>query len=136
MEGFSKIIYKDKAIRYVNYSLFQSDPDQKQKMLELLAFSQSGRLQQPLNSVLTLINVSNLNFDLDTLQHFKESINITAPYDKKIAVIGVTGLIKSAYKFVVGATPSQKIRYFQAEPEAKEWLVQEDDPISECSVNG
>lgn len=125
MEGFSRITYKNKTINYVNYSIFQSDAHQKQKMLELLKFAEADRIIQPLDSALVLVNVSNLSFDMDTLKQFKESVDRMDPFDKKMAVVGVTGLIKTAYNFVFGLTQNRKRKAFDSELEAKEWLVVE-----------
>jgi hypothetical protein len=126
MEGFSIITYKDKTIFYSNFSIFQSDPDQKQKILKLMKYGEDEWLKQPLNSVLALINVLNLNFDMEILRYFRESLAKTTHYEKKIAIIGVTGLIKTAYNFVIGLVPNQKVKTFDTEEEAMEWLVKED----------
>jgi hypothetical protein len=126
MEGYSKINYKNKTIYYSNYSIYQSDPDQKRKTLELLDFIQADRIKQPLNSVLALVNVANLDFDMEILKRLKENLQQTEPYDKKMALIGINGLKKTAYNFVFGLTPSPKRKSFDTELEAKEWLVKED----------
>lgn len=126
MEGYSKIDFNNKTIFYVNYSVFRSLPDPKEKILELLKFNQADLLQQPLNSVLTLVNVSHLHFDLTILKLFKESTDITLPYEKKLAVVGIKGLLKSGYNYVVGLSPNNKVQAFDTEEEAKEWLVKED----------
>jgi len=126
MEGFSEIIYKNKAIFYTNFSIYKADPDYKQKILDLLKFSDTESLKKPLNSVLALVNISNVKYDMNILHHFKESMNKTAPYGKKLAVLGVNGLLKSGYNFVVGLTPNLKRKAFDTEQEALEWLVMEE----------
>lgn len=126
MEGYSKFTYCDKTIFYEDYSIFQSHPDQKEKVVELLKFIQGDLLKQPLNSVLSLVNVSNLKFDMLILKLFKESTQLTSPYERKIAVLGVKGMLKSGYNFVIGLTSKRQVKAFETEQEAKDWLVKED----------
>jgi len=123
MEGYSEITYKEKTICYSNYSIYAN---QKEKMMELLKFEESQWVKHPQNSILALINVTNISFDMETLNKFKENIARTAPYEKKMALVGITGLLKTAYNFVFGLTPNQKEKAFDTEEEALEWLVREE----------
>lgn len=125
IEGFSIITYKNKKIRYVDYSsAIFNGPDKKQKILELLEFATNEWLSQPPSSVLAVLNITNTGMDMDLLNAFKESSNRTELHQKKVAIIGVTGLLKTAYNFVVGLTKANsKIKAFDDELEAKEWLV-------------
>ncbi len=54
---------------------------------ERMDFIQVGRIKQPLNSVLALVNVANLDFDMEILKRLKENLQQTKPYDKKTALI-------------------------------------------------
>lgn len=126
MEGYSKITYNGKTIFFSNYSIFESHPNQKEKIIELLKFIQADLLKQPPDSVLLLANFSNLKFDMPILKLFKDSTELTSHIDKRIAIVGVTGLLKSGFNFVVGLNAKLPVKSFDTEQEAKEWLVKED----------
>jgi hypothetical protein len=125
MEVFSKIIYKNKMIYYLDYSAFQNDKDRKEKTLQLMKTAADTWSVQPKNSVLSLLNLNNFYFDMDILNAFKESASRTSENEKKMALIGVKGLIKTGYNFVIGLTQNSKVKVFDTEAEAKEWLVKD-----------
>lgn len=122
MAGISKINYKNKEILYIDYSGLAEDKAQKQKTLEFIKAGTEAYMQYPANSALGLVNVENLYFDMEILSAFKESRNKGGYTIKKEAIIGVKGLIKAAYNFVIGLT-NNTTRAFSSEQEAKEWLV-------------
>jgi hypothetical protein len=56
---------------------------------------------------------------MDVLKVIKEEGNIIKPYEGKTAVLGLNGLIKAGYNFVVGlANPNYKL--FDSEQAAKD----------------
>ncbi len=126
MENFSKVAYKGKEIYYFDYSSFGFD---KEKTLNLLrSIPEIYKQQQtPPKSVLALTNISGLHFDSDVINAFNEERPKTAPYEKKVAVIGMKGLQKVAYNFIVSLTQRNLVKAFDSESDAKEWLVSEDN---------
>ena len=115
VEGLSKIYYKNKMIYYIDYSVFQpiiSSKDKKEKTLLLLKSAGDEWITKPPNSVLSLVNVTSFYFDMDVLNAFKASATRTAPYENKMAIIGVKGLLKTAYNFVIGLTQNSKVKAF------------------------
>jgi hypothetical protein len=122
MEGISKIYYKNKTIYYIDYSAVENS---KEKTLELLKgiTEEYKRQQLPPKSVLALTNIANRQFDMDILNAFKAERERTSPYEKKVAVIGMSGLQKVAYNFIVSLTQKDLVKAFNTEIEAKEWLV-------------
>jgi hypothetical protein len=60
---------------------------------------------------------------MDVLNAFQKSTKRTADYEHKMAILGVKGLMKAAYNFVIGLTQNKKVKTFDSELEAKEWLV-------------
>ncbi|MCL6589855.1 MAG: hypothetical protein K6U80_07875 [Firmicutes bacterium] len=119
VEGLSYIDYKGKKILYINYQPLNND---KAKVYKLIEGCAAEELRQPDKSVLALTNVEGFHFDMDVLKKFKESVAKTKIKEKKVALIGVKGLLKVAYNFVVSLTdPTTKV--FDTEAEAKEWLV-------------
>ncbi|MGE5557070.1 MAG: hypothetical protein ACM3WV_00515 [Bacillota bacterium] len=124
MEGLSLITYKGKTIVYVDYSI----PGKLKSKEKTIALIQSGTdtfKKFPLRSVLAIINAESFFFDMDVVSVFRKSQNECEAYEKKVAVIGVSGLIKVAYNFIVGLTMNTKFRIFNTELEAKEWLVKD-----------
>jgi hypothetical protein len=119
VEGLSTISYKGKTIIYINYTDLGKS---KEKTIQLLIGATEEYRKYPLKSVLALTNTTNLAFNMDVLKIFKDEGKKTAPYEKKVAAIGVKGLLKAAYNFVVGLT-SKTFKVFDTELEAKEWLV-------------
>lgn len=125
VEGFSKTTYKGKEIYFTDYSQFAKDKTtQKEKTIRLRREVTAEYLGKPLNSVLTLLNVTDFFFDMDVLKAFKEEyIPKQQPIEKKSAVVGVKGLVKAAYNFVVGFSSGSKVKLFNTIEEAKEWLI-------------
>lgn len=121
-EGLSRDTYKEKVFYYVDFSVLKKN---KEKTLKLIKDVAVEYAKNPQNSVLAITNVKDFFFDMDVLKLFKETQNISSVYEKKVAVIGVAGLLKAAYNFVIGLTQSNHpVKIFATEIEAKEWLVQ------------
>jgi len=121
MEGYSVINYKNKQIHIVDYSVLNKS---KEKTIKLIQYATEQYKNLPKDSVLAIVNAENFYFDMDILKVFKEEGAKTAPYEKKVAVIGVKGLIKAAYNFVVGLTRNN-YKVMNSEAEAKEWLIKD-----------
>lgn len=122
MEGLSTITYKNKQIYYIDYS---SIGESKDKVMQLLqgVLEEYTRKKIPPKSVLAITNVSNLHFDSDIISFFKQIREKSAPFEKRVAVIGMKGLQKVAYNFIVTLTQKDLVKAFDSELEAKEWLV-------------
>jgi hypothetical protein len=120
MEKVSTINYKGKNILYANYGPIGKD---KNKVYELMASVDEAYKNSPPHSVLALIDVANIEFDMDILKRFKEAQSLYEVNQKKVAIIGVKGLLKAGYNFVIGLTANKTTKAFDTELEAKEWLV-------------
>jgi hypothetical protein len=120
MEGLSNIVYKNKKIIYVDYS---NIGDSKEKVTALIKGSTVEYKKNPPKSVLALVNVQNTKFDMDILNIMKSTKEETVPFEKKVAIIGLNGLQKVAYNFIVSLTQKESVRAFNTDLEAKEWLV-------------
>lgn len=122
MEGFSKILYKDKEIFYVDYSTFGLDLDKALRLIRYITMEYE-RLQLPPKSVLAIVNLSGLHFNTALVNAFREEREKTAHYEKKVAVIGLFGLQRIAYSYVVNVNSKDFLRTFRNINEAKEWLI-------------
>jgi hypothetical protein len=124
MEGLSLFTYKDKEIYYINYSCLGNS---KEKVLQLIeeAGEEYNSKHLPPKSVLALTNVDNLPFDMEIVNAFKEQRHKVAPYEKKVALIGLKGIQTIAYRYIISFTQHSVVRLFDFESEAKEWLVKD-----------
>jgi phosphoribulokinase len=122
MEGFSTISHKNKTIYYIDYS---SIGESKDKVIQLLKGVMDEYINQklPQKSVLALTNISNLHIDSDIINIFKQTREKTAPFEKRVAVIGMKRLQQVAYNFIITLTHKDLIRAFDSESEAMDWLV-------------
>ncbi len=120
IDGLSKITYKDKEIIYVDYSSFRLD---KEKTFKLIYGSADEYLKHPLESVLALVNLTNLYFDNEIINAFKTAQEETIANEKKVALIGLKGLQILAYNYVINMKNRDKVRVFENISEAREWLV-------------
>lgn len=122
-EGFSTITYQNKTILYFDFSVLGKS---KEKTLQLINSVGVEYQKYTLNSVLALFNCTDLYFDMDVLNNFKEVRTNYCKYEKKVAGIGITGLLKTGYNFVVGLTNRDSpVKIFDSEIEAKKWLIGE-----------
>lgn len=120
MEGFSVISYKNKTIYYFDYSNIGNS---REKVRQILDYYTREYRNLPPKSLLVLVNVSNLHLDTDLVNDFRISRNQTAPYEKKVASFGMRGMQKLAYNFVASLDKNDKVKAFDSELEAKEWLI-------------
>lgn len=122
MEGYSKIIYKDKTIHCFDYTNIGHS---KEKVIKLIKFATEEYMKLPPKSALVLVNFTNLHLDMDVLNVFKEERLKSKLYEKKIAVMGIKGVINIGYNFIVNFGKGVEFtKYFESETEAKEWLVE------------
>jgi hypothetical protein len=80
--------------------------------------------REPLNSVLTLNDVSGTSFDQESVEVLKSKVAANAPYVKRAAVIGISGLQRLIYEAVQMFT-KRTIRAFSSREEALNYLVED-----------
>lgn len=76
------------------------------------------------NSVLTLNDVTGTGFDQESVEVLKSKVAANAPYVKRAAVVGISGLQRLIYEAVKLFT-KRSIPLFSTREEALDWLVQE-----------
>jgi hypothetical protein len=76
------------------------------------------------NSVLTLNDVSGTSFDQESVAVLKSRVAANAPYVKRAAVTGISGLQALIYEGVQ-AFSNRRIPLFPSRDEAVNWLVQD-----------
>lgn len=81
-------------------------------------------VKEPLSSVLTLNDVSGTSFDSESVAVLKSRVSANAPYVKRAAVIGITGLQRLIYEGVQKFS-QRSIPLFDTREEALDWLVKD-----------
>jgi hypothetical protein len=79
--------------------------------------------EQP-NSVLTLNDVTGTTFDKESVAVLQARVTGNAPYVKRAAVIGISGLQRLIYEGIQ-AFSRRRIPHFETRQEALSWLVRE-----------
>jgi hypothetical protein len=74
------------------------------------------------NSVIYLMDASNMNFSMKTITLFNQFASKTKPFDKGVALLGATGLIKIMYDGF-SKVFTKTLKTFDSREEALEWLV-------------
>ncbi|MGE5558366.1 MAG: hypothetical protein ACM3WV_07095 [Bacillota bacterium] len=77
---------------------------------------------KPHGSVLTLVDVTGLVFNIEVVESFKDFTAHNKPYVKAGAVVGITGLQEIAYKAVMKFS-GRHLPIFHSLEQAKDWLA-------------
>ena len=78
--------------------------------------------REPLNSVLTLTDVGGTGFDHESVEFLKSRVAANAPYVRRAAVIGISGLQRLIYEAVKLFT-KRSIPHFMSRAEALDYLT-------------
>jgi hypothetical protein len=113
------IIHRGKRVLSINYAHCD--------VAQLKAVAAEGHRmisRELLNSVLTLNDVAGTSFDHESVEALKSKVAANAPYVKRAAVIGISGLQRLIYEAVKLFT-RRNIPLFSTREEALDWLVQD-----------
>jgi hypothetical protein len=113
------IDYKDKEIIYLDFSDCNVD-----EILEIIEMAKKIIRVQPLNSVLTLTNVSGTRYNREVIQVMKEFANDNKPFVKAGAVVGIDGLKRIVYDAIMRFS-ERNMPAFDDNEKAKDWLVKQ-----------
>jgi hypothetical protein len=80
--------------------------------------------REPLNSVLTLNDVTGTGFDHESVEVLKSKVAANAPYVRRAAVVGISGLQRLIYEAVKLFT-KRSIPVFASRQEALDYLVKD-----------
>jgi hypothetical protein len=93
----------------------------------LKAVAEEGRrvisLERP-NSVLTLNDVTGTTFDKESVAVLQAKVAANAPFVRRAAVIGISGLQRLIYEGVQ-AFSRRRIPHFESRRQALDWLVRD-----------
>jgi hypothetical protein len=117
MKRIQLIDYKGKEIVYLDFSDCNVD-----EVFQIIEMAKKIIRVQPLNSVLTLTNVSGTKYNREAIQEMKEFANGNKPFVKAGAVIGIDGLKKIVYDAITRFS-ERNLPAFDDIEKAKNWLV-------------
>lgn len=80
--------------------------------------------REPPNSLLTLTDVTGTSFDQESVELLKARVAANAPYVRRAAVVGLSGLQRLIYEAVKLFT-KRNIRAFSTRQEALDWLIKD-----------
>jgi hypothetical protein len=90
--------------------------------------------EQPLNSVLTLTDVTNARYNSEVIQALKEFTKGNKPFVRAGAVVGLDGLTRIIYNSVMYFS-GRNITAFDDIGKAKDWLVEQWKASSNAAMN-
>ncbi len=111
------IEHQGKRVLFVNYSHCDIP------MLKAVA-AEGNRVisREALNSVLTLNDVTGTSFDKESVAVLQSKVAANAPYVRRAAVIGISGLQRLIYEGIQ-AFSKRNLPLFPSRLEALDWLV-------------
>src|SRR6476659_9386106 len=113
------IDHQGKRVLFINYSHCD--------VAMLKAVAEEGHrviAQEPPNTVLTLNDVTGTSFDKESVAVLQAKVAANAPYVRKAAVIGISGLQRLIYEGVQAFT-RRRLPVFENRREALAWLAQD-----------
>jgi hypothetical protein len=113
------IIHRGKQVLSINYAncdvaMLKAVAEEGHRVIAL----------EPPNSVLTLNDVTGTGFDQESVEVLKSRVAANAPYVRRAAVIGISGLQRMIYEAVQMFT-KRTIRAFASREEALDYLIQD-----------
>ncbi|MBN2201410.1 hypothetical protein JW777_05600 [bacterium] len=114
------LVHKGARIQYADYSGFHADLEGLKAEVE---YASEQTLKERLESVLSLVNVTDTSGTQEIVEYLKNAAVRTRPYIRKMAVVGVPGYKKILLRAVI-AFIGQEIKPFDTVEEAKDWLTQ------------
>jgi hypothetical protein len=111
------IDHKGKEIVYLDFSDCNVD-----EIFQTIEMAEKIIRIQPLNSVLTLTNVSGARYNTEVIQALKEFAKGNGPFVKAGAVIGIEGLKKILYVAITSFS-ERNLPAFDDIEKAKDWLI-------------
>jgi len=115
------IEFNQKKIFYQDFSnLFYKSELVKKELEEVQVIVKA----QPLKSVLVLSDFRNTEIGSDLIPVMNVASSATSGYVSRTAVLGVTGVKRTLADMLTRIT-GQRLKYFDDELAAKEWLIQE-----------
>jgi hypothetical protein len=117
MERVKFIKHEEKEILFLDFSNTRTD-----EVLKIIEDAKRVISAKPMNSLLTLTDVTNARFNDEVGDGMKQFSAHNRPYVKAAAVVGITGLKKIIFGAVM-AFSKRNIESFEDVEQAKRWLA-------------
>ncbi len=117
---FKEIIYKDKAIFFLDLSNMSPDD-----VIESVPKTVKMVRSRPPKSVLMLTDMTGMRYNSESLDVAKSYTKGNETVMKKSAIFGIDGLKRVTYNAVVRFSGRKNVRAISKIEEALEWLVSE-----------
>jgi hypothetical protein len=121
MEGISITMEQGKQIYRID---FKNSGGSNEDTVNLINAAGNEFVKNPLNSVYAIMDLTHAFFHLEVLKSFRAFQVKVAPYQKKVAIIGLKGLQKTGFNSV-NASSNGTVKTFDSESEAKGWLLRD-----------
>ena len=118
MERLTTVQHKGVPILVVDYAGLR----EVQESLDLIRTSSERIVAEPAGSVRVLMSVAEAHIDPQTVGAIKEAVLRNRPHLKGVAVIGLTGLLKSLY-LAVAKMLELEMPAFDSREDALDWLA-------------
>jgi hypothetical protein len=118
MDEVQILNHKGKTIVYIDFSTAKN----KQKILDIIEEAKKTIKRNPLNSVLTLTDFTNLRFDSEIVRAIQSYAEENKPYVKAAALVGIIGLQKVVYN-VISRITQRELPIYADKQEALDWLA-------------
>ncbi|GAK52774.1 hypothetical protein U14_04031 [Candidatus Moduliflexus flocculans] len=118
MENVQFITYKNVELLVIDFTSTKSVAE----FLNVIDEAKTIIASRPLNSLLTLTDVTNSYFDSDIISAMKEYAAHNKPYIKAGAVVGISGARKIIFNSVLFFSGRDNLKMFDTRNHAMEWL--------------
>lgn len=113
---FSK--HENKMVMCLSFANLEID-----EAYEVINYSAAIIEKMPKNSICTLTNITNANYNQDLISALKKFAQKNKPHVIAGAVIGVEGIRKTVFNTILKISGRKNMRMFGNEDEALKWLV-------------
>lgn len=120
MERVQQIVHRGKDIVFTDMSGLASSDEQ----IAVLQRARDLICAQPPGSVRSLIDYTDLHYNIPGVHAQKEFSAAVGPHMKASAVVGITGMLQVVYRSVVKLT-KRKIVMFDSREAALDWLAEQ-----------
>jgi hypothetical protein len=114
------VSHQGHEIFYYNYTDFGQDAEGLKAEIEA---AQSVIEQQPENSMLILVDIRGTVVSREVSALIKDNASHTKLYAKKVAVVGVKGVVRVIADSIGRLTRGTPQTFFDTPEEAKDWLI-------------
>lgn len=119
MKRVSFITHKQRRVLLYDFT----DLHDNKASLELIKYARETAAKQRANSLFTLTDISNSNYDKKVTAALQELAKHNKPYVIAGTAVGVTGLARIIFRSILAFSGRSNIKLFDTREEALDWLA-------------